>query len=58
MANLIPRQSFTYMLAFVSLATITYEDPHTAGAAIKWFHDKEFHGHVRIFFTVLPDFIS
>ncbi|KAF9327294.1 hypothetical protein BGZ91_001532 [Linnemannia elongata] len=27
-------------------ATITYEDPSSAGAAIEWFHDKDFHGHI------------
>jgi hypothetical protein len=36
-------------LAFIyCVATITYEDPSSAGAAIEWFHDKDFHGHVRI----------
>ncbi|XP_078428748.1 TBP-associated factor 15 [Wolffia australiana] len=25
-------------------ATVTYEDPHAASAAVEWFHDKEFHG--------------
>jgi len=29
------------------LATITYEDPYTTDAAIKWFDGKDFHGHVR-----------
>ncbi|CAN6463448.1 unnamed protein product [Victoria cruziana] len=25
-------------------ATVTYEDPHAALAAVEWFHDKDFHG--------------
>ncbi|XP_010688767.2 transcription initiation factor TFIID subunit 15 [Beta vulgaris subsp. vulgaris] len=27
-------------------ATITYEDPHAAAAAVEWFNNKEFHGNV------------
>ncbi|XP_010907647.2 transcription initiation factor TFIID subunit 15 isoform X1 [Elaeis guineensis] len=27
-------------------ATITYEDPHAASAAVEWFHNKEFHGSI------------
>ncbi|KAJ8420698.1 hypothetical protein Cgig2_016237 [Carnegiea gigantea] len=27
-------------------ATITYEDPHAAVAAVEWFNNKEFHGNV------------
>ncbi|KAL9229918.1 hypothetical protein vseg_005332 [Gypsophila vaccaria] len=27
-------------------ATITYEDPHAAAAAVEWFNNKEFHGKV------------
>lgn len=25
-------------------ATVTYEDPHAALAAVEWFHNKDFHG--------------
>ncbi|CAA6671808.1 unnamed protein product [Spirodela intermedia] len=27
-------------------ATVTYEDPHAASAAVEWFHNKEFHGNI------------
>ncbi|MQM19015.1 hypothetical protein Taro_052015 [Colocasia esculenta] len=27
-------------------ATVTYEDPHAAFAAVEWFHNKDFHGSV------------
>lgn len=27
-------------------ATITYEDPHAASAAVEWFHQKDFHGSI------------
>ncbi|CAM6045734.1 unnamed protein product [Sphagnum compactum] len=27
-------------------ATITYEDPHAAGAAVEWFNNTDFHGNV------------
>lgn len=27
-------------------ATITYEDPHAAAAAVEWFNNKEFHGNI------------
>lgn len=27
-------------------ATVTYEDPHAALAAIEWFNNKDFHGHI------------
>lgn len=27
-------------------ATVTYEDPHAALAAVEWFNNKEFHGNV------------
>ncbi|KAJ6801200.1 transcription initiation factor TFIID subunit 15-like [Iris pallida] len=27
-------------------ATVTYEDPHAALAAVEWFHNKDFHGSV------------
>lgn len=43
----------TLLPIFYYVATITYEDPSSAGAAIEWFHDKDFHGHVRIL-TVTP----
>ncbi|TQD90384.1 hypothetical protein C1H46_024021 [Malus baccata] len=26
-------------------ATVTYEDPHAASAAVEWFNDKQFHGN-------------
>ncbi|ONI32025.1 hypothetical protein PRUPE_1G345000 [Prunus persica] len=26
-------------------ATVTYEDPHAASAAVEWFNDKDFHGN-------------
>ncbi|KAL9265695.1 Transcription initiation factor TFIID subunit 15-like protein [Drosera capensis] len=27
-------------------ATITYEDPYAASAAVEWFHNKDFHGEI------------
>jgi hypothetical protein len=27
-------------------ATVTYEDPHAASAAVDWFDDKDFHGSI------------
>jgi len=27
-------------------ATVTYEDPHAAGAAVEWFNNTDFHGNV------------
>ncbi len=27
-------------------ATVTYEDPHAAGAAVEWFNNTDFHGTV------------
>lgn len=27
-------------------ATVTYEDPHAAFAAVEWFNDKDFHGNI------------
>jgi RNA recognition motif-containing protein len=27
-------------------ATVTYEDPHAASAAVEWFNDKDFHGSI------------
>lgn len=27
-------------------ATVTYEDPHAALAAVEWFNNKEFHGNI------------
>ena len=27
-------------------ATVTYEDPHAALAAVEWFHNKDFHGSI------------
>ncbi|KAK4766148.1 hypothetical protein SAY87_007790 [Trapa incisa] len=27
-------------------ATVTYEDPHAAAAAVEWFNNKEFHGSI------------
>ena len=27
-------------------ATVTYEDPHAALAAVEWFNNKDFHGNI------------
>lgn len=27
-------------------ATVTYDDPHAASAAVEWFNDKDFHGSI------------